>query len=120
MITFSFDSSTEFKQHPVKHKIMPFSSLEQARDKATENQIPVQIQAEYMERFNRNHYFARIEDVLSSNGFDGAEIGLKADEIAIDNPTGTYLLVEIDTSEVDQTKRLAIKDSQRWITSFPL
>ena len=48
MITFAFDSSTEFKQHPVKHKIIPFSSLEQARDKATENQIPVQIQAEIL------------------------------------------------------------------------
>lgn len=51
---------------------------------------------------------------------DGAEIGLKANEIDMENPTGTYLLIEIDTSEVDQTRRLAIKDSQRWITSFPL
>lgn len=99
---------------------MPFASFEQASEKATENQIPVQIQAEYMERFNRTHYFARIEDVLSSHGLDGAEIGLKAHEIDMDNPTGTYLLIEIDTSEVDQTRRLAIKDSQRWITSFPL
>ena len=119
MITFSFDSSTEFKQHLVKHKIIPFSSFEQASEKATENQIPVQIQSEYMERFNRNRYFARIEDVLSSHGFDGAEIGLKTHEIDMDNPTGTYLLIEIDTSEVNQTRRLAIKDSQRWITSFP-
>ena len=73
-----------------------------------------------MERFNRNRYFARIEDVLSSHGFDGAEIGLKANEIDMDNPTGTYLLIEIDTSEVDQERRLAIKDSKRWITSFKL
>lgn len=120
MITFSFDSSTEFRQHPVKHKIVPFASFGQASEKATENQIPVQIQSEYMERFNRNRYFSRIEDVLSSHGFDGAEIGLKAHEIDMDNPTGTYLLIEIDTSEVDQERRLAIKDSQRWITSFKL
>lgn len=120
MITFSFDSSTEFRQHPVKHKIVPFTSFEQASEKATENQIPVQIQSEYMERFNRNHYFVRIEDVLSSHGLDGAEIGLKNYEIDMDNPTGTYLLVEIDTSEVNQEKRLAIKDLQRWITSFKL
>lgn len=120
MITFSFDLSTEFRQHPVKHKIVPFASFEQASKKATENQIPVQIQSEYMERFNRNRYFERIEDVLSSHGFDCVEIGLKAHEIDMDNPTGTYLLIEIDTFEVDQERRLAIKDSQRWITSFQL
>ena len=48
--------------------------------------------------------------MLTLYGFDDILLDLKVYDFDIDNPTGTYLLVEIKTSEADRQKYLE-KDS---------